>query len=263
VIFFTLLYLPTVAGIPLVWDRAILVPTLHQELAAALDAQGRAIRLARRIMWNTPEERLLAEGLYDVTGLPGVVCGVGVEPPAARDPGAARERFGLERPYLLYAGRIDADKGCGELMNGFAAWADGGGGANLVLAGRAWMEVRAHPRIRHVGFVDTADLWDLIAGAVATVVPSRRESLSMVALESMACAVPILVPSGSPVLEGHVRRSAGGLVYRDGPEFAAALDLLLEQPDTAAALGRDGQRYVASNFSWDRVMARRTCSRSG
>jgi glycosyltransferase involved in cell wall biosynthesis len=255
VIFFTLLYAPTVLGIPLVWDRAILVPTLHDEVAAHLFAQARALRLARVVMWNTPEERELAQRLYDVEDVPGPICGVGIEAPERLDPEAARRRFGLERPYLLYAGRIDADKGCAELLQHFAAWAERDERADLVLAGRAWMGIPQHPRIRHLGALERAQLWDLMSGAAATVIPSRRESLSMVTLESMACGVPVLVPHGSAVLEGHVRRSSAGFVYRDAAEFGAAAGLLLDRPDTAAALGRDGRRYVAANFTWARIEA--------
>jgi glycosyltransferase involved in cell wall biosynthesis len=256
VIFFTLLYLPAVAGIPLVHDRAILVPTLHEEVAATLQAQARALRLARFVMWNSPEERGLAARMYDVEDLPGAIAGVGVEPPQPLpDPGAMRDRYGLERPYLLYAGRVDRDKGCDELLRFFTAWAIHDPRADLVLAGRAWMDIPAHSRIRHLGFVETPDLWALMSGAVATVVPSRRESLSMVTLESMAAGTPVLARAGSPPVEGHVRRGAAGLVYADTAEFAAGGELLLDQPETAAALGRDGQRYVAANFSWERVEA--------
>lgn len=255
VIFFTLLYLPAVAGVPLVSDRAILVPTLHDEVAAHLMVQARAIRLARIVIWNTPEERELAKRLYDVSDLRGVVAGVGVEPPPDLRPQRTRERFGLQRPYLFYAGRIDADKGCGEMIDHFLAWADADARADLVLCGRAWMEIPAHPRVHHLGVVETADLWDLTAGALSTVVPSRLESLSMLALESLACGVPILVPSGSPVLEGHVRRSAAGLIYANAAEFAAAASLLLDQPEQATALGREGRRYTSANFTWARIEA--------
>lgn len=253
VIFVTLLYMPTVLGIPMVSDRAILVPTLHDEKAAQLDAQARAIRLVRAVMWNTPEERDVARRLYDVEDLPGAITGVGVEPPARVDPSRARRRFGLERPYLLYAGRIDVEKSCGEMMSHFEHWAGGDDRADLVLAGRAWMDIPQTPRIRHLGVVEREELCDLYAGAVATVVPSRRESLSLIALESLAAGTPLLVTAGSPVLEGHVARSSAGLVYRDRFEFAAATALLLDRPDTAAAMGRDGRRYVAANFTWERI----------
>ena len=253
VIFFILLYAPTVLGIPLVSDRAILVPTLHDEKAAHLDAQARAIRLARHVMWSTPEERETAHRIYDVDDLPGSICGAGIEVPPDIDPQRSRQRFGLQRPYLLYAGRIDVEKSCGEMLDFFEHWSRIDDRADLVLAGRAWMDIPAHAHIRHLGFVDTADLWDLYAGATATIVPSRRESLSLLALESMAAGTPLLATSGSPVLEGHLRRSSSGLLYRDRHEFAAAATRLLDHPEAAAAMGRDGRRYVEANFTWERI----------
>lgn len=255
VIFFILLYAPTVLGIPLVSERAILVPTLHDEKAAHLDAQARAIRLARHVMWSTPEERDTARRIYDVDDLSGSICGAGIEAPPDIDPQRSRQRFGLQRPYLLYAGRIDVEKSCGEMLDFFEHWSRIDDRADLVLTGRAWMDIPTHPRIRHLGFVDTADLWDLYAGAIATIVPSRRESLSLLALESMAAGTPLLVTSGSPVLEGHLRRSSAGLLYRDRHEFAAAAILLLDRPEAAAAMGRDGRSYVEANFTWERIDA--------
>jgi glycosyltransferase involved in cell wall biosynthesis len=182
---------------------------------------------------------------------------VGVELPDDPQAGAdaARARFGLDRPYLLYAGRVDPDKGCGEMFDDFTAWSATDDRADLVLVGRAWMDIPMHPRIRHLGFVAPEDLQALMAGALATVVPSPNESLSLAALESLACGVPVLVTARSPVLIGHARRSAAGLTYRSSAEFAAAATLLLDRPDTRAAMGRDGRRYVAEGFTWDRVMA--------
>lgn len=257
VIFFTLLYAPAVLGIPLVWDRAVLVPTLHDEIAAHLDMQARAIRLARFVLWGSVEERALAQRIYDAEGLPGAVAGAGVEPPddLQRLAAEARRRFGLERPYLLYAGRIDPDKGCGEMFDHFLAWSRSGGEADLVLAGRAWMDVPRHPHIEHVGFVERDEVWGLMAGAAATVVPSRNESLSLAALESLAAGTPVLVTAGSPVLVGHARRSGAGLVYRDAATFAAAADGVLHDVDARRRMGDAGRRYVAERFSWERIMA--------
>jgi glycosyltransferase involved in cell wall biosynthesis len=257
VIFFTLLYAPAVLGIPLVWDRAILVPTLHDEISAHLDMQARAIRLVRRVLWNSPEERDLAERIYDVDGLRGDLAGVGIDAPAgaAQRSDAARTRFGLNRPYLLYAGRVDPDKGCGELFGHFAAWAGRDQRVDLVLAGRAWMDIPEHPRIRHLGHVESDDLWGLMAGAVATVVPSRNESLSMAALESLAVATPIVVTNGSPVLVGHALRSGGGIFYRDASSFARACTTLLDDPRRRADMGARGSAYVAERYRWERIMS--------
>ena len=257
IIFFTLLYLPSVAGIPLAWDRAILVPTLHDELCARLDAQARALRLARCVLWNTPEERELAGHLYGARDIAGAVAGIGVEvaTATAAEIDEVRARFGLTGPYLLYAGRIDPEKGCGEMFDAFTAWSQQDGRADLVLAGRAWMDVPTHPRIRQVGYLDSADLRALMSDATATVIPSRNESLSMAALESLACGTPILVTGDSPVLTGHARRSAAGLIYRSPAEFGALATLLLEHPETRSAWSAAATGYVDAHFSWSRVMA--------
>ena len=51
--------------------------------------------------------------------MPGVVVGVGSEIPDAVDPARARQKFGLQDPFLVYVGRIDANKGCAELFDFF------------------------------------------------------------------------------------------------------------------------------------------------
>ena len=255
VVLFTLLYLPTVRGLDVAAARGVLVPTLHDEPSARLSIQGDALRRAGFVLWNTPEERDLARSLYGHSDGSGAVCGVGVDAPPRPDAHGARRRHGLDRPYLLYAGRIDTEKGCGELVRYVEAWACEDPRLDLVLIGRAWMPLPDRRRIRHLGFVGDADRWGLIAGAAATVVPSRWESLSMVVLESMACATPVLARAGTPVLEGHVRRSGAGILYSGYAEFAEALRRLLGDPTLGAALGRDGRRYVAANYTWDRIDA--------
>ena len=55
--------------------------------------------------------------------VPGVVVGIGSEVPARTDPGRFRRTFGVRRPFALYIGRIDENKGCGELFDHFQRYA--------------------------------------------------------------------------------------------------------------------------------------------
>lgn len=255
VVAFTLLYLPTVAAVEVAGPRAILVPTLHDEPSATLRRQGAALHRAGVVLWNSPEERDLAQRTWGGRAGPQAVCGVGVAPPSGLDLDAVRQRYRLDRPYLLYAGRIDAEKGCAELLRQLTAWFHEDAGCELVLIGRAWMPLPRQRRIRYLGHVADDERWALLAGAVATILPSPQESLSLVALESLAVGTPIVVRRGSAVLEGHVRRSAAGLIYGDYVELVEAVTRLRDRPDLRAALGRDGRRYVAANYTWDRVDA--------
>jgi len=84
--------------------------------------------------------------------------------------------------------------------------------------------------------------------------PSPFESLSMVLLEAWNHGVPALVNARCAVLRGQVRRADGGLHYRTGAEFAAALDYLLDRPDEARALGAQGLAYVDREYRWPTVM---------
>jgi glycosyltransferase involved in cell wall biosynthesis len=253
VIFFTALYTTTLLGLPLVAGRSILVPTVHDEPPMRLAIFARVIPRARWLLFNTPEERELAHRLYRLDGVRETVAGVGVEAPTDLDPAAVRARFSLTRPYLLYAGRIDRLKGCPELFRDFSAWARLDDRVDLVLIGRAAMEVPRHPRIRHLGFVDDRDRWSLLAAALATVVPSRMESLSLVSLESLAVGTPVLATAASPVLAGLIRRSRGGLLFDDGATLAESAALLLDRPAVRRSLGTSGEEHVRRACRWEAI----------
>jgi glycosyltransferase involved in cell wall biosynthesis len=58
------------------------------------------------------------------------------------------------------------------------------------------------------------------------------------------------------VVGWHCERSGAGLTYRDRYEFAECLRLLLDQPDTSAAMAARGREYVLENYRWPDVLGR-------
>src|SRR5437016_5778342 len=112
------------------------------------------------------------------------------------------------------------------------------------------MPVPAHPAIRPLGFVDEATREALLARARVLLMPSPYESLSMVLLEAWNRGVPALVNARCAVLRGQVTRPDGGLHYRTGGEFAAALDCLLDRPALARQFGEQGRAYVEREYRW-------------
>jgi glycosyltransferase involved in cell wall biosynthesis len=183
--------------------------------------------------------------------VPGVVVGVGSEIPDAVDPGRARQKFGLDGRYVVYIGRIDVNKGCGELFDYFGRYAaERPDAPTLVLIGNAVIDIPRHPNIRHLGFVDDRDKFDTLAGASALIMPSYFESLSMVALEAWALGTPVVANAHCDVLRGQCLRSNAGLYYADEGEFAAVLDRLLADDALAARLGGNGRRYYEQQYSW-------------
>jgi len=251
VLLFSLRYFQTYYGARAVADRAILVPTAEREAAVALRLFRPVLRGVRGIMYNSLEERAMIRALAGNDDVPGVIVGVGSRIPTAVDPERARRRFGLSAPFVVYVGRIDPNKGCAELFDFFVRYSNTSTRPlDLVLIGSAAMDVPAHPRIRHLGFVADEDKFDVMAAAEALIVPSYYESLSMVALEAWALGRPVLANACCDVLVGQCLRSNAGLYYGDALEFAAVLDCLVGEPWLADALGRNGREYFARHYSW-------------
>jgi glycosyltransferase involved in cell wall biosynthesis len=248
-LFFTYLYAPTVWGLPMVGDRAMLVPTAHDEPPLRFGTYADAFERPRVLMCNTPEEIALIERFYPAHARARVV-GVGVDTPVAS--GARfREKHGVHRDYLLYVGRLEPGKGIPELLSYYrtlrARYADA---PDLLLAGEANMALTGEG-VRHLGRIDEQDKQDALAGALAVVVPSRYESLSLLTLEAFAQGTPVLVNGDSEVLVGQVERSGAGRAYTNLETFIEGLRAVGSE---RAPLGKKGRAY-AKRHGWPQVVA--------
>ena len=81
-LFFTYIYWPTVFGLPIVPERAVLVPTAHDEPAIGLAMYRRVFHLPRAIAFNTEEERAMVRRRFANARVPSDVVAVGVDLPA-------------------------------------------------------------------------------------------------------------------------------------------------------------------------------------
>jgi glycosyltransferase involved in cell wall biosynthesis len=256
VVVVTYLYAHAHDVLPIVGDRAILVPTLHEDPPLALAIYDPVFAAPRLLVFNSEEERELARRRFGVGDDRARVVGLAVDPPPPdADGGRFRERYGVARPYALCLGRIDPSKGSAELIAHHERYvaATRGGGLDLVMLGRTVMEVPERRWLHAPGFVSEEDKHDALAGASCVVLPSPYESLSIAMLEAWSHGVPTVANAAAPVLVGQSRRSNGGVWYRDATEYALCLALLAERPPLAVAIGRQGRRHVEERLSWGRV----------
>jgi len=256
VIFFTYLYYNTYWGLQAVRGPRALVPTAHDEPALHLDVMKEVFAPPHAFIFNTEAERDMLHRFFPFDGKYQDIVGVGVDVPDRLDIPAFLARTGLAGPFILYAGRIEPGKGCAELLDYFLRYHPRRPDLRLALIGKLLMEIPFHPRIRYLGFVSPEEKNAAMAAARVVVHPSRLESLCMAALESMVVRSPILVQERTEPLKQHCLKGQSGLTYSDYGEFAAALDLLLDDARLREALGANGYAYVQANYTWPQVIAK-------
>jgi len=122
IIFFSYRYYHAWHGVRAVAAKSVLVPTAERDPAVALGIFQPIFRGVRAIMHNSFEERALIQGVSGRQG-PNVVVGVGSAIPDRTQPWNFRKKFHVKRPFAIYIGRIDENKGCGEMFSHFLRYA--------------------------------------------------------------------------------------------------------------------------------------------
>ena len=255
--FFTYLYYPTFRGLEAAPERSLLVPTTHDEPPLRFEIYREMFARPRAFAFLTGPEEALVRSRFDLAGRPARVAGIGVETPPSPGVEAFRARYGVGGRYLMYAGRIDAGKGCAEMLDFYARYRAGDPRApELLLIGNLAMPEPKAAGVRYLGYLPETDKAAALAGAAVVLCPSPFESLSIALLEGFSFGVPGLVNARSAVLQDHCRRANGGLYYENADEFGEALGLLLRDQALRRALGENGRRYVRDNYRWETVLAR-------
>jgi glycosyltransferase involved in cell wall biosynthesis len=249
-VFFSYRYYHAWRGARIVPSKAVIVPTAERDPAIGLAIFAPVLRGVRALMYNSFEERALIQHVSGRKG-PGVVVGVGSDIPERTEPWRFKKKFNVRRPFALYIGRVDENKGCKTLFSHFERYAVMyPHGLDLILIGSSVLPIPKHPRIRHLGFLSDQDKFDALAAADALIMPSEFESLSMVALEAWALGKPVLANGHCDVLRGQVIRSNAGLYYESFEEFAEALYLLEGTGPLGGVLGRNGREFFKRHYSW-------------
>jgi len=179
------------------------------------------------------------------------------------DPASARERLGLDGPYLLYVGGLatrDPRKNLEGLIDAYASWRRAQARQEtLVLAGQPGPAAdalsarakRAGAPLRLTGFVDDEQLPGLLCGASCLVTATRYEGFGLPALEAIACGTPVVAFDAGAIPEV---AGPGCIAVRDGDGAAlmAAAGRVCDEPELRTRLSHAGIEH-ARGFSWRRT----------
>ena len=256
VFFMTYLYYLSATGLPKGWENAVLIPTLHDEPPVYLRAYDRVFRGAKALLWLTPEEREFAHVRFPfIKDTPQVLIGAGIDGPQKALPEIPEEIRG--KRYLVYAGRIDESKGCGEMFDYFLRLKkETKTDLKLVLMGKPVMPIPENEDIIPLGFVSEEMKFAVMKEAFALLLFSHFESLSMVVLESMLMGRPVMVSGKCAVLKGHCVRSGAGLYFDSYAEFAGCVRWMETHPKAYGIMRQSGEKYVKENFTWDVILGK-------
>lgn len=254
IIVVTYLYYTAVKSIVRIKNKAIFIPTAHQEPFIHFDMYKKVFGAADAYVFLTDEEKDLVHSIFHNENVPYEVMGVGVEVPEVVDSDRFKKKYNLDN-YLIYVGRIDEGKDCPRLFKYFLEYkrrvkSD----LKLVLMGKAVCDIPKSPDIISLGFVSEEDKFDGIKGAKALILPSKFESLSISVLEAMTLSVPVIVNGICDVLKGHCVKSNGGLYYKNYFEFEGCINYMMEHPEEYAIMCKNARKYVEDYFQWDDIM---------
>lgn len=123
-----------------------------------------------------------------------------------------RQKYGIDRPFLLFVGRLEEKKNVFRLVQAFCEAMEASNGEALLvlagIAGKGWDRVEAwlatHPRrhqVRVLGYLPEEDHPGLVAAADWYVQASIYEGFGLPVLEAMACGTPVLCSNAGSLPE--------------------------------------------------------------
>ncbi|MBN2289837.1 MAG: glycosyltransferase family 4 protein [Candidatus Glassbacteria bacterium] len=173
----------------------------------------------------------------------------------------------LDRPYILYMGRVKRYKRLDLILEAFSIAARSGldPGVRLVFAGGGDDYPRLEQRAAALGISDRCTFSGrvseerkitLLRHALAVANPSPKEGWGITNMEAAACGTPV-VASRSPGLRESVRDGISGFLFDPGDVQAFAGKLLAVAGDSElrSRLGA-GAREFALEFNWDKSAER-------
>lgn len=173
-------------------------------------------------------------------------------------------------PTILYAGRLEPEKGIRDTLAAFALVAGKYPAWQLALVGKGQLEAeiasfaktnQLTDRIHLLEWVPSRELPVYFSAARVTVYPSvtiKRgdegslqgwsEQVGTVILQSLACGTPV-VGTRSGAIPEYLDQDSGRLVSEHNPqELAQAIDEIMNDEALRKRLSRNGEQYIADQF---------------
>jgi glycosyltransferase involved in cell wall biosynthesis len=253
-------YVVCPAGVLLIYGRSRVLKTLYNWLIGRRLIQNAAKHIAITAD-EIPQFRTYGVPEDSITIIPN-----GIDPAEFKDDKVDdfRAKYALGSvPFILFMGRLDAAKGPDLLLRAFCNAREQLLPYHLVFAGpeldkspelRAMVaHYKIEDRVHFLGYVGGLNRSRAYYAADLLVIPSRREAMSIVALEAGITGTPVLMTDQCGFNE---MAEAGGamVVSLEGMEKG-----LVDMLGDSAALKMRGEKnraFVSKHFLWDSIIDR-------
>lgn len=176
----------------------------------------------------------------------------------------ARERLCLpDRPFILFLGRLNLIKGPDLLMEAYASVTDfpfdlvfvGPDGGMLADLKKRCMALGVTERVHFPGAIRGVDKYHAYRLASSLIVPSRKEAMSIVAVEAGAVGTPVLLTDQCGFDE--VAQSGGGFVVAASIEgLAGGLREIAKNVDSLSSMGEKLKKLTKEKYDWAVIVKR-------
>ncbi|MGH2711652.1 MAG: glycosyltransferase family 4 protein [Actinomycetota bacterium] len=182
--------------------------------------------------------------------------------PFADPPGAP----GTGSPTVLFAGRLEYEKGVQTLLEALPRIAREVPGVRLLIAGngtyrpeleRLAAELELDGLVSFEGFVDESRLRSLYRSADIAIVPSLYEPFGLVVLEAMASGTPVVASDTGGLCE-ILTHDVTGLLFSSGDaaELASTAVRVLKDQTLGARLALEARSSLSARGSWTTAATR-------
>lgn len=241
-------------------EKFILIPCFHDEPYIYLDAYKAAIENLAGIIYHAKPEFELANKVFDFKNTEQATLGEIININFYGDGARFVEKYKIEEPFILYAGRKDKEKNVDTLIDYMCRYWDENpdNTIHLVMIGGGELCVpdKYKEKIHDLGYVSEQDKYDAYFASSALCQPSERESFSIVIMEEWVAKKPVIVNRNCNVTSYFVEETKGGFCFDDYLSFAKAVNDILYDKKKTKKMGKLGNKYVVNNFSKDTVVQR-------
>lgn len=198
-----------------------------------------------------------------VSVIPNGICEAGG---AEDDQAEFRRKFHLNgKPFILFVGRLSPIKGPDLLLQAFCNLRKASPNIDLVFAGpdegllsdlqRIASDSGMSRYVHFIGYINGKDKSQAYRAASLLAVPSRREAMSIVALEAGINSTPVLLTDQCGFAE--VARIGGGMVVPATIQgIQEGLRVLLNDLPGLNTMGEKLKTYVRENYLWENIVGK-------